>query len=104
MALRGPERESAMIVQACQTAAASPLDVYRANALPVACKDRMAGRTHLWKDKPVKHYLLLVALLLAALVCYGVGLVDGSIALFAVGAVLELSFWFRLFRRRHRAV
>jgi hypothetical protein len=52
----------------------------------------------------VKHYLLLVALLLAALVCYGVGLVDGSIALFAVGAVLELSFWFRLFRRRHRAV
>jgi hypothetical protein len=50
----------------------------------------------------VKHYLLLVSLLLAALVCYGVGLVNGSIALFVVGVAFELSFWLRLFRRNQR--
>jgi hypothetical protein len=54
------------------------------------------------EDKSMKHYLLLALLLAAALVCYFVGLVDGSIAFFCIGALLELNFWFRLFKRRHR--
>lgn len=50
----------------------------------------------------MKRYLVLLLLLVAAVICYVAGLVNGSIALFAGGALLELSFWFRLFRRRHR--
>ncbi|HTV85258.1 MAG TPA: glycosyl transferase family 39 [Dyella sp.] len=52
----------------------------------------------------MKHYLMLAVLLLAAVACDAVGLVNGSIGLYAAGALLELSFWFRLFKRRHQPI
>jgi hypothetical protein len=50
----------------------------------------------------MKHYLILALLLVAAAVCYVVGLINGSIGLSAAAALLELSFWSRLFKRRQR--
>lgn len=48
------------------------------------------------------HHLLTVALLAAALACYGLGLADGGAALLLLGAVCELGFWVRVLRRPTR--
>jgi hypothetical protein len=47
----------------------------------------------------MKHHLLTAAILLLALVLYGVGMTRGSLAVFSVGMVLELWFWMRVVRR-----
>jgi len=43
---------------------------------------------------------LLLGLIGAAMACYLIGLVLGAVAFMVAGAILELSFWVRLFRRR----
>lgn len=48
----------------------------------------------------MKHSLLTVLILIAALVLYSIGLVSGALLLFAGGAALELWFWARIFTRR----
>ncbi len=47
----------------------------------------------------MKHHLLTAALLLAALVLYGVGISGGGSLLLAAGATCELWFWVRVIRR-----
>ena len=47
-------------------------------------------------------YLVLLILLTAATACYIVGVRVGFWVLIAIGAILELAFWYKLFfRRRH---
>lgn len=48
---------------------------------------------------PMKHALFTAALLTCALVCYGLGLERGGLALLGLGAVCELWFWVRVVRR-----
>lgn len=45
------------------------------------------------------HHLLTAACLVAALVCYGLGLADGGGALVLAGVVCEAVFWLRVLRR-----
>ncbi len=45
-----------------------------------------------------KRMALLVGLLIGALICYGLGMHFGALGLLIAGAVLECSFWLRLFR------
>jgi hypothetical protein len=52
-------------------------------------------------EKTMKHYLVLIALLIAAFGFYLAGSATGAIALAAVGALLELSFWFGLIKGRN---
>ena len=49
----------------------------------------------------MKHYLVLIGLLIAAFGFYLAGSATGAIALTAVGALLELSFWFGLIKGRN---
>jgi hypothetical protein len=55
----------------------------------------------------LKFHALTVAVLLAALACYGASLDGAGLALFFAGAVLELWFWIRAVqgppRATHRA-
>lgn len=44
----------------------------------------------------MKHHLATAALLIAALVCYGLGLESGGHALIWLGAGMELWFWARV--------
>lgn len=46
--------------------------------------------------KPYK-YLILLALLLGALVCYGYGINAGAVGLIIAGVMFEMVFWFGLF-------
>lgn len=48
----------------------------------------------------MKYHLLTAAFLIAAVLCYVVGLNSGVIVFAAAGLVLESVFWFRLFKRR----
>ena len=48
----------------------------------------------------MKHHLTTLAILLAALVFYGLGFSRLGIAAVVAGGVLELWFWVRLFSRR----
>lgn len=45
----------------------------------------------------MKRHLVTAAILLAALVFYGLGLARGGLALLVLGAALELWFWVRAF-------
>jgi uncharacterized membrane protein YccC len=45
-------------------------------------------------------HVLTVALLLAALALYAVGMQEGGALLFLMGAVLEFGFWLRVLRSR----
>ena len=47
---------------------------------------------------PMKHHLITLALLVAAVICYAASWNTGAIALFAIGGVFELAFWLRLIR------
>ena len=47
-------------------------------------------------------YWMLFALLAAAVVCYSVGLVAGVGLFLAAGVLLELAFWYGLFKRVSR--
>jgi hypothetical protein len=47
-------------------------------------------------------YWILLALISAAVVSYSVGFMIGLGLFVAAGVVLELAFWFELFRRRRR--
>jgi hypothetical protein len=47
-------------------------------------------------------YWILLALLAAAIVSYGVGFTAGLGLFVAAGVILELAFWFGLFTRRRR--
>ncbi len=42
---------------------------------------------------------MLGLLALCAIVCYAVGFIGGAIAFVAIGAILELAFWFGVFRK-----
>ena len=44
--------------------------------------------------------LLPIGLILAALMCYRVGAVQGSIAFFAIGILFEIGFWSKVFPSR----
>jgi hypothetical protein len=44
-------------------------------------------------------WLLLGILALCAIACYAVGFISGVIVFIAIGAILELSFWFGVFRK-----
>ncbi len=48
--------------------------------------------------KNTTKWLLLAALFIAALVSYGIGFSQSAIAFIVMGVLLELSFWFGLFR------
>ena len=48
----------------------------------------------------MKHHLITVAILLAALMCYGLGYSRLGLAAVVAGGALELWFWVRLFSRR----
>ena len=48
----------------------------------------------------MQHYLFTAAILIAAPVLYGIGLVSGALLLFAGGGAFELWFWARIFARR----
>jgi hypothetical protein len=50
----------------------------------------------------MKHYLILALLLIVAVGFYFAGMVNGSIALFCVGALFELSAWLRLLKRHRK--
>jgi hypothetical protein len=55
-------------------------------------------------EKTMTHYLVLIALLIAAFGFYIAGSATGAIALTAVGVLLELSFWFGLIKgHRHKS-
>ena len=47
-------------------------------------------------------HLMLLALLAGAAVSYSVGFIAGFGLLLAAGVVLELAFWYQLFKRRRR--
>ncbi len=44
----------------------------------------------------MKRYLITLALLVAAIICYAASWNTGAIALFAIGGLFELAFWLRL--------
>ncbi len=44
-------------------------------------------------------WVLLGILFLCAIACYAVGLIGGAIAFITIGAILELLFWFGVFRK-----
>jgi hypothetical protein len=46
----------------------------------------------------MKHHLITLALLVAAVICYTASWNTGAFALFAIGGVFELAFWSRLIR------
>jgi membrane protein implicated in regulation of membrane protease activity len=48
----------------------------------------------------MKRHLFTVAILVAALALYSIGLVSGAMLLFAAGAACELWFWVRALGRR----
>jgi hypothetical protein len=48
-----------------------------------------------------RHWVLL-ALLAGAVLSYSVGFIAGFAGLLAAGGLLELAFWFALFKRRRR--
>lgn len=48
----------------------------------------------------MKHHLLTIGILVAAIVLYGAGMTIGSLAFFVAGIACELWFWGRIFRRR----
>ena len=45
-------------------------------------------------------YWLLLALVAAAVVCYGVGFTAGFGLFLAAGVIFELAFWYQLIKRR----
>lgn len=45
---------------------------------------------------------LLVIVLILAVLCYQIGFTKGSYAVVGLGVILELSFWFGLFRNTQR--
>jgi hypothetical protein len=51
----------------------------------------------------MKHHLLTMLILLAAIALYAIGMGGGGSALLAAGAVLDLWFWVRAMRGRRRA-
>ncbi len=51
----------------------------------------------------MKHHLLTMLILLAAITLYAFGMGGGGSALLAAGAVLELWFWVRAVRGNRRA-
>lgn len=52
----------------------------------------------------MKHLLVLLSLLLAALAFYSIAGITGAAILLAIGVCFELSFWYRLIKeRRQRA-
>jgi hypothetical protein len=50
------------------------------------------------KEKYMKHYLVLVLLLIAAIGFYIAGSVASSLLLIGAGAIFELTFWFGLLK------
>jgi membrane protein implicated in regulation of membrane protease activity len=48
----------------------------------------------------MRHHLVTLAALFAALILYALGLYSGASILFAAGGVSELVFWARVLRRR----
>ena len=48
----------------------------------------------------MKHRLFTAAIVIAALVLYGIGMLSGAFLLFAAGAACELCFWARIRRLR----
>jgi hypothetical protein len=64
-----------------------------------------AGRRLPWYVRPhgecpMKRHLITVAILIAALACYGFGFSRLGLAAVIAGGALELWFWVRLFSRR----
>ena len=51
----------------------------------------------------MKYHVLTVAVLLASLALYAVGMQAGGLLLMLLGAVLELWFWVRVLRARRHA-
>ncbi len=51
-------------------------------------------------SKNIRRPAILLALLVAALVCYGVGMTVGAGILIGLGIMFELSFWVRLLRKK----
>lgn len=45
-----------------------------------------------------KRIAILIGLLVAALVCYGIGMQLGALIFVIIGALLECGFWLRLFK------
>lgn len=45
-----------------------------------------------------KRIAILMGLLTAALVCYGIGMQLGALAFIVIGGLFECGFWFRLFK------
>lgn len=50
--------------------------------------------------KFIYRLLLAIALIFAALICYRIGAVQGSIAFFAIGILFEIGFWSRVLPSR----
>lgn len=50
----------------------------------------------------MKYHLMTAAFLIAAILCYVVGLSSGVIVFAALGLGLESVFWFRLVKRRNQ--
>jgi hypothetical protein len=50
----------------------------------------------------MKHYLVLTALPISAVLFYTLGSIVGATSLICVGVALELGFWFNLFNRRRQ--
>jgi hypothetical protein len=74
----------------------------RSTSKSVASRQRVLLRSlpHAYFGGYMKHYLLTVAILVAALALYGIGMASGALLLFAVGAGCELWFWVRVLGRR----
>ena len=45
-----------------------------------------------------KRIAILIGLLVAALICYGIGMQLGALVFLLIGALLECAFWLRLFK------
>ena len=50
----------------------------------------------------VNRYFVLLALLAGAAISYSVGYIAGLGLLLAAGAILELAFWYQVFKRKRR--
>jgi len=50
--------------------------------------------------KTFHKWVMLCALLLAAMISYSYGFAEGIIAFILIGIVFELTFWFKLFKKK----